>query len=633
MNESNGSELYHVGDLMLDVDACLLTRAGEVVPLPPKTFELFMELVRHAPGVVRREELIDSVWPNEIVNDEALTQRVMLLRRALGDDATNPTFIASAPRWGYRMVAPVEKVATEEATSRAPPEGAVDGASLSGLQLAIVSIRRRERWLVAVALGVVAVVTGLAIHSRVGWARHPIDSLAITPFAASSTDSDAELLSEGIPATLTANMTQVPHLRVIAASTMERYRGNAVDPQEIGRELGVRAVLTGRLMRRGTLVVIDTELVDVKDGSRLWGARLESPLTDIFAVQNEISSEIASGMRLRLTGAQRTRLATYTTSNVNAYTLYLRGRHFWNKRDENGFDEAIASFRRAIDLDPSYALAYVGLADCFALEASMEYGLAPPADMMPKARSAALRALELDPNLAEAHASLGLVLWIYDWQRKRAEQEMRRAIELSPGYATAHQWLAEMLAEQGLANEAEREIRLAEQLDPLSLVISADRGLLPYYRRDFQLAIRSYRATLAMDPAFLQARLGLGLAYLQGGQRDEALKLLLETNRLAGGAPPTLSALGYAYGLTGRATEAHAILEELLALRKERYISAFYVAGVYIGLGDRDSAFAWLDRACTERASLLRAIKVWPAFDPLRSDTRFAALLRCLHLH
>ncbi|MCG6962574.1 MAG: tetratricopeptide repeat protein [Acidobacteria bacterium] len=632
MNGSSGSELYRVGDLVLDVDACLLTRNGEVVALPPKTFDLLVELVRHAPGVVRREELIELVWPNEIVNDEALTQRVMLLRRALGDHAKDPTFIASAPRWGYRLVAPVERAATGDAASRAPPDGDVEGVSLSGLQQTIVTVRRRDRWIITGVLTLALILVGVALWPRIGWGRHPIDSLAITPFVASDTSNDTEILSEGIPATLTATMARAPNLRVIAASTMVRYRGTAIDPQHIGRVLGVRAVLTGKLMRHGALVVIDTELVDVKDGSRLWGARLESPLTDIFAVQSEISSEIASGMRLRLTGAQRTRLATHTTSNVGAYTLYLKGRHFWNKRDETGFDEAIASFRKAIDLDPSYALAYVGLADCFALEASMEYGLAAPVDMMPKARSAAVKALELDPDLAEAHASLGLVLWIYDWKRERAEHELRRAIELSPGYATAHQWLAEMLAEDGMADQAESEIRVAEQLDPLSLVISADRGLLPYYRQDYELAIHRYRATLAMDPAFLQARLGLGLAYLHGGERDMGLEVLREANQMAGGAPPTLSAVGYAYGLAGKTAEARAVLEKLLELRKERYISAFYVAGVYIGLGDKDSAFTWLDRACTERASLLRAIKVWPEFDPLRSDPRYAALLRCLHL-
>lgn len=632
MNEPGGCELYRVGDLMLDVDACLLTRNGEVVPLPPKTFELLVELVRHAPGVVRREELIDSVWPHEVVNDEALTQRVMLLRRALGDDAKDPTFIASAPRWGYRLVAPVERAAAERPASRAPPDGAAESASLSGLQRAIVTVRRRDRWIIVGALTLAVIATGVALRSRLVWGRHPIDSLAIMPFASSNTGGNAEILCEGIPATLTATMTRLPSLRVIAASTMARYRGTALDPQQVGRELGVRAVLTGKLGRHGTRIVIDTELVDVKDGSRLWGARLESPLTDLFAIQREISSEIASRMRLNLTGAQRTRLATSSTSNVDAYTLYLKGRHFWNKRSENGFDQAIACFRKAIDLDPSYALAYVGLADCFALEASMEYGLAAPADLMPKARSAAVKALELDPDLAEAHASLGLVLWVYDWKRQRAEQELRRAIELSPGYATAHQWLAEILAEDGMAEEADREIRLAEKLDPLSLVISADRGLLPYYRRDYQQAIRRYRATLAMDPAFLQARLGLGLAYLHGGEQEEGLDVLREANEMARGAPPTLSALGYAYGLAGRAADARAVLEELLELRKERYISAFYVAGVYIGLGDRDRAFQWLDRACTERASLLRAIKVWPEFDPLRSDPRYAELLRCLHL-
>jgi tetratricopeptide (TPR) repeat protein len=394
----------------------------------------------------------------------------------------------------------------------------------------------------------------------------------------------------------------------------------------------VRAVLTGTLAQRGPVVVIDTELVDVEDGSRLWGAHLERPVADIFAIQDEISSEIARGMRLRLTGEERSRLERRTTESVEAYTLYLKGRYFWNKRNEKGFDDAIACFRAAIELDPSYALAYTGLADCFALEGSMEYGIAPPNDAMPKARAAATKALELDPEQAEAHASLGLVLWEYDWKRNDAERELRRAIELSPGYATAHQWLAELLAEQGRAEEASRAIQRAQELDPLSLAIATDLGLLSYYQRDYEAAAQYLRAALAMDPNFHQASLALGLTYLQQGEHAEAVEVLRTADQAVGGAPPTMAALGFASALAGRTGEARALLDGLLAASKEHYIPSYYIAGIHLGLGERERAFEWLDRACTEHCSLLGTLKVDPVFDPLRADPRFAALMRCVRL-
>jgi TolB-like protein/DNA-binding winged helix-turn-helix (wHTH) protein/tetratricopeptide (TPR) repeat protein len=632
MVEPGERELYRVGDLTLDVGARLLTRAGVVVPLPPKTFELFTELVRRAPGVVRRQELLDTVWAHELVNDEALTQRVMLLRRALGDDPKEPRFIASAPRWGYRLVAPVERVAVQTASTQALVERLPDDSRVSRLEAAIATTRRRGRWLVGTTVALAAAIIGGGLYLVIGQGHHSIDSLAIAPFAAVGSGSDTELLCSGIPTTLTATLGQVPNLRVIAASTMVRYTGKSIDPQKVGRQLGVRAVLTGTLGQRGPVIAIDTELVDVEDGTRLWGAHLERPVADIFAVQDEISREIAKGMRLRLTGEVRSRLARRTTESVEAYTLYLKGRYFWNKRNEKGFGDAIACFRAAIERDPSYALAYTGLADCFALEGSMEYGIAPPNDVMPKARAAATRALEIDPELAEAHASLGLVLWEYDWKRNDAERELRRAIELSPGYATAHQWLAEMLAEQGRAEEAWREIQRAQELDPLSLAIATDLGLLSYYQRDYERAAAYLRAALAMDPNFHQASLALGLVYLQQGEQAKAVEVFRTADEAVGGSPPTMAALGFACALAGRTSEARTLADGLLAGSRTHNVPSYYLAAIPLGLGDHERAFEWLDRACAERCSLLGTLKVDPAFDPIRGDPRFAALLRCVRL-
>jgi tetratricopeptide (TPR) repeat protein len=355
-------------------------------------------------------------------------------------------------------------------------------------------------------------------------------------------------------------------------------------------------------------------------------------VADIFAVQDEISREIAKGMRLRLTGEERNRLARRTTESVEAYTLYLKGRYFWNKRAEGGFKDANECFRHAIEIDPAYALAYSGLADCYALESAMEYGVVAPLEAMPKARAAAQKALEIEPELAEAHASLGLVLWLFEFDRAAAEREFRRAIDLNPGCASAHQWYAEMLAEQGRVEEAGHEIQRAQELDPLSLAIATDFGLLSYYQRDYEAAVQHLRAALAMDPNFGQAYLALGLAYLSSGQLQKAIEVFEGVSRLAQDSPPALAALGYAYGVAGKRDGALTELNRLKGISTKRFVPSYYIAGIYLGLGDRDLAFEWLGRACAERCSLLGTLKVDPVFDPLRADPRFAALLRCVHL-
>jgi TolB-like protein/DNA-binding winged helix-turn-helix (wHTH) protein/Flp pilus assembly protein TadD len=625
-------ELYKIGDLTLDVGDRLLTRAGAVVPLPPKTFELFVELVRRAPGVVRRQELLDTVWAHELVNDEALTQRIMLLRRALQDDPKEPRFIASAPRWGYRLVAAVERLAAEPLPDAVPAAAGAREASAVRLRAVVASIRRRDRLLVlsTVTLGVIVAAGAWILVFR--HAGNTIDSLAIAPFASVGSGSDADLLSSGIPATLTATLGHLPRLKVIASGTMARFRGRKIDPQAVGREVGVRAVLTGTLTRSGDELQVTAELVDVRDARVLWSDRYLRRTADVFAIQDEISREIAGGLKLTLSAAEQTRLTRRSTANVEAYELYLKGRHAWNERARSGFEAAIASFRKAIEVDPFYALAHSGLADSYALQSAMEYGITSPADAMPKARAAANRALEIDPHLGEGHASLGLVLWLYDFDRATAERELRRAIDLNPGYATAYQWLAELLAEEGRFDEAWREIRRAKDLDPLSLVVAADTGLFDYYTRDYDAAVRQYRSTLAVDPGFGQAALGLGLALLRAGRPDDGLKVLDDVNKLAPESPPTLAALGYALAVAGKRDPALATLERMKRLSSERSVPGYYLAGIYLGLGDRERSFEWLGRACAERCSLIGTLKVDPAFDPIREDPRFADLLRCARL-
>jgi TolB-like protein/DNA-binding winged helix-turn-helix (wHTH) protein/Tfp pilus assembly protein PilF len=630
MNNTGTRELYRVGSLVVDVGDHLLTRDGGVVPLPPKTFDLLVSLVRRAPGAVSRQELIDTVWPHEIVNDEALTQRLMLLRRALGDDPKHPTYIASMPRWGYRVVAPVERL---EAAAAAPPAG-TNGEPERPLAAPARPVTPRAFRARSVAWLLVAVVA--AVVATVGYLTRreaaPIDSVAILPLVVEGGDADTAAIADGIREHVTNALARVPHLRVIAASTMVRFRSARPDPLKVGRELGVGAVVTGRLVRHGTTLSVNAELVAVTDGAQLWGGSLTRSLSDIFVVQDDLAAEIVQRLQPKLPTASRELLRTRYTDDVHAYRLYLKGRYYWGTRTVGGFDDAIACFKEAIAADPTYALAYAGLADCYALLGAAEYGAQPPREALPRARAAAARALELDPSLAEAHASLGLVQRIYDWDRAAAEGSLRRAIELAPGYASAHQWYGEMLAESGRSREAEGEIRRALDLDPLSLVINADLGLLAYYEGDFDRAGGHYRALLAMEPHFVPARLGLALTLTQQRNLAGALAELDEAARLAPDEPGVLATRGFVLGRAGRGAEAQAVAGALQRLATQRYVPAYYVGGVLLGAGDLDAAFAQFAKACEERCSLLGALRVDPVFDPVRADPRFAALERCADL-
>jgi TolB-like protein/DNA-binding winged helix-turn-helix (wHTH) protein/Flp pilus assembly protein TadD len=637
MAEGSERESYTVGDLTLDVGARLLTRRGEIVPLPPKTFELFVELVRRAPGVVRRRELLDTVWAHELVNDEALTQRVMLLRRALQDDPKDPRFIASAPRWGYRLVAEVKRLAAPPATPaaeapEAPPARRDDDSTVTRLRALVAATRRRNRALAWGLAGLAAAGAAAAGYLWLAPGTGRLDSVAIVPFTSKGGSPDSEILCEAIPVSVTQALSRVPGLRVIAASTMTRFAGSKVDPQQVGHEVDAQAILTGTLLRRGDDLQVTAELVSAGDARILWSERYVRRSADIFAIQDEISQEIARSLKIKLSPAAMRHLARRSTENVEAYEQYVRGRYQWNKRAAPAFTEAIACFRRAIEIDPTYALAYSGLADCYALQSAAEYGIVEPAAAMPKARAAAERALEIDPQLGEAHASLGLVLWLFDFDRGAAEREFRRAIELSPGYASAHQWYAEMLAEGGRQAGARSEIARAGRLDPLSLAVATDLGLFAYFERDYETAIRQYRSTLALEPGFGQAHLALGLAYLAAGDSADAVQVFEGLRRLAPDSPPVLAALGYAYGRSGRRDAALGLAGELQAIARERFVLSYYLAAIPLGLGDRDRAFALLERACAERASELGTLKVDPVFDPLRDDPRFAALLRCARL-
>jgi serine/threonine protein kinase/tetratricopeptide (TPR) repeat protein len=451
-----------------------------------------------------------------------------------------------------------------------------------------------------------------------------IDSLAILPLANVSGDPKMEYLADGITESIINTLSQVSALRVMARSTVFRYKGREVDPQEVGRDLNVRAVMLGEALQFGTNLIIKVELVDVENGSQLWGEQYHRRPSDILRIQEEIAREIARNLRLKLSGELQQRLNKRHTDSTKAYQLYLKARYFWNKRTEEGIRKSIGYFNRAIEEDPCYALAYVGLADAYDMMGV--YHILRPDETSSRAKAAAERALEIDSSLAEAHTCLAKVKTDYDWDWLASEAEFRRAIDLNPNYAPTHQWYALHLMAMERFDEASAQIKLAQELEPLSLSINVSMGLPFYWSRQYDQAIEYFRKTIEMDHTFSLAHVLLGQAYLQQGLHEEAI-IELQTAREFDNTPQVQAMLGYAYSVAGKTSDAEEILGELGTLSARRYVSPYLRALIYTGLGDKAQAFKWLDRAYEERNEWLVWLKVDPKLDSLRSDPRFSDLM------
>jgi TolB-like protein len=465
---------------------------------------------------------------------------------------------------------------------------------------------------------------GVAVHRR--RSRRTIRSLAVLPFENASGDADTEYLSDAITESIINNLSQLPKLRVMARSTVFHYKGREIDPLTAGRELNVGSILTGRIVVRGDTLRLGAELVDVGDGSQLWGEQYHRRLSDIFSVQEEVAKEISEKLRLRLTSAERKRLAKRHTEDLEAYQFYLKGRYYWNKRSEEDLTTSLVHFQQAINQDPAYALAYAGVADCYHLLAY--YTSLPPKEAFPRAKAAVLKALEIDPALAEAHTSLAAIRATFDWDWDGAGAEYKQAMQLNAGYATTHHWHAFYLLMLGRIDDALAAIRRAQGLDPLSLVINADVGWCLYNARQYEQAIEQYRYTLEMELNFSLAHYDLGLAYVQTALFEDAISEFERAMALSGRNSEMLAGLGYAYARSGRKEEALGILGELKLLSQERYLSPSVMAELYMGLDERDQAFVWLEKCYEERSPWLSYLKVEPRFDRLRSDPRFQSLLR-----
>ena len=500
----------------------------------------------------------------------------------------------------------------------------------SGILSATTPAWWRRKSVLAIAAIALLVLLGAGgwFYRSSGRGGETIDSVAVLPFVNASGDPNSEYLTDGITESLINSLSQLPHLRVMSRDSAFMFKGKDTDAQKVGQQLGVRAVFKGRVMQRGDNLEISAELVDARDNSHVWGQRYNRKLADVFALQDDVAKEITTALRMRLTGEDEKRMARSYTENPEAYQDYLKGRYWWNKKTEEGLNKGIEYFQQAIAKNPTYALAYAGLADCYTMLAN--FGFVPPNKAYPKAKEAALKALETDDSVAEAHTSLGFIKMAYDWDWTGGEREFQRAIELNPSSVTAHQLYGLALAAEGRFEEAIKELKRALELDPLSPSNNSALGTGFLCAQQYDQAIEQERKALDLDANFLPAHLFLGWSYVQKSMYKEGIAELEKAMAISPGNTLLLSGLGYAYAAAGRKLEAQKVLDQLNDLAKQKYVPAMYRAWTYAGLGEKDKAFEWLEKGYEDRSIL--SIKAYGVLAPLHSDPRWADLLRRMNL-
>ena len=629
-------------------------KAGLRIRVQQQPMKLLEILLEHPGEVVTREELRGRVWPHENFGDfdQALNIAIGKLRSALGDSAENPRFIETLPKRGYRFIADVSVV---DADTRPQRPGSADGdlpnserksselktesgrrIQHAGLTLAPVAPKRplwpTRRLIIAVALAFVLSLPILAVwlfHSR-GRAPTGIRSLAVLPLDNLSGDASQNYFADGMTDELITDLAQISALRVISRTSVMVYKGARKPLPEIARELNVDAVVEGTVLRSGDQVRITAQLIEAPDDKHLWAASYEGDLRDTLALQKKVASAIADQIRINLTPQEQAALKDVKVVNPEAYESYLKGRYFWSKRTADGLKAALAYFNQAIEEDPKYAQAYSGLADTYALSGDWQYAVMTPKEAFPKAKAAAIKALELDSTLGEAHNSLAFVLDGFDWDLESGGKEFRRAIELNPGYATAHHWYAWHLGLLGRYDEAIEEMRKAESLDPLSLIINADLAELLAIAHFSDESIRQSRKTIEMDPNFALAHNQLAQAYLQKHMYAEAVAEMQIAVQFSADSPTCIANLARAYVAAGKKSEAIELLSDLKKRSNSAYSNAAEIAMIYASLGDTDQAMTWLDKGYEERFN--PGVLLRPGFDPLRADSRFQSLVHRIGL-
>jgi DNA-binding winged helix-turn-helix (wHTH) protein/TolB-like protein/Flp pilus assembly protein TadD len=653
---SQVQERYEFGPFSLDPTEHTLLRGDQLVALTPKAFETLAVLVRSRGHLVRKEELIERVWRDTIVEEGNLNVIIHTLRKALGDDPREHKYIETVAKCGYRFVAEVRKAdeheeAPSEITNNSPvnpagvsldPEEIIvaTSASLPASSSRSPSARRSLVAFGASTLVVALAATGFFLwrfnHRPVAAVATPpalVRSIAVLPFRVLSSEKGDEYLSLGLADALITSLSQTRQVIVRQTEGVAKYQNTGKDPLEAGREQGVDAVLEGQVQRIGDRVRVTARLVRTSDGTSLWADRFEEKFTNIFAVEDAVAEKVARTTILAMKGAgdaPNERLTKRYTENNDAYEAYLKGRYMWNKRTADSLQKALGYFQQAIRLDPNYSLAYVGLADTYTLLSF--FTLAAPHDAFPKAKVAAEKALAIDNTLAEAYTALGQFKAYYEWDWNGAEDQFQKGIALNPNYPLLHHWRSLNLIAMGRMDEARAAMRRALELDPLLLVTNVNLGRIDYYEGRYDQAIKQYQRALELDKDFMRTHLRLGLAYVQQGRHHEALAEYNKALEIAGDTPQIRAHIAHVMAVSGKRPEALAGLTELQERAKRQYVPPYDIALIYIGLGEKDKAFAWLEKAYNDHSTEMIYFKVEPLLAPLRSDPRYQDLLRRMKL-
>jgi len=645
------------GVFEFDLRSRELRKHGIRIKLQEQPCQILAFLLERRGEIVTRDELQRHLWPSDtfVDFDHSLNTAVMRLREALNDSSENPRFIETLPRRGYRFVAPFEERSASVAETTSVQSGEVNATQSALAQetltlpphsqvlLGTATARKGGRRLQpALALATLFLLM-LALASGLGfrYLRKPsavtalpkqITSIVVLPLENLSADKDQAYFADGMTDELIANLAKIRSLRVISRTSAMGYKGTHKTLSEIARDLNVDAVVEGTVLRSGDRVRITAELVQVATDRHLWADTYESPFGDVLTLQSRVASAIVNEIRINLTPEEQQRLASARPISAESYEDYLKGRFYWNKRSEEGLTRAIEYFQLATQKDPHSALAFAGLADCYSIIGSAIVGSVPSQEVAPKARVAALKALELDKSLAEAQTSLATVQFNYDWNWAAAGNGFQRSIELNPSYATAYQRYSLYLMAMGRTAESLTQMNRARDLDPLSISMNFSLGWRLYMARQYDQAISQLRNTLEMDPNFALPRMVLGQAYEQKGLYQQAIVELQKAAAISHDSPPMLGALGHAFGVAGNKAEADKLLGQLLEQSKKQYVSPFYVSIVYAGLHENEKAMDWLEKAYEDRSNAIIFLKVDPDFDGLRSNPRFQVLLHRLAL-
>jgi TolB-like protein/DNA-binding winged helix-turn-helix (wHTH) protein/Flp pilus assembly protein TadD len=634
--------LYEFGPFRIDAVKRVLLREGEIVPLTSKSLDTLLVLVEHSGQVVTKDDLMKTLWPDTVVEENNLTQQISMLRKALGERANEHRYVVTVPGRGYSFVAEVSgprkpdmNLVVEQHIRSRITVGVEDSDEsellipkyLPGSHLAL-----PHRWgskstmlLLFAGLAGLALLLGFWFSSpgQVAQKGERKRSIAVLPFKPLNSDSNNDYLSTGMADALIAKLSNIRQISVRPTSAIIKYAGQTQEAQAIGRELGVDSVLEGTVQRVSERVRVTVQLVSVEERDPAWAKSFDEGISDIFALQDTISEQVAQTMMVKLNGEEQRQLRKRETENVEAYQEYLRGRYFWNKRDQDGLKKSLDYFQHAVDLDPNYGQAYAGLADAYTLFATYRIDSFSPDEAFRRARAAATKALAIDESQAEAHASLAMIKVWCDHDGTGAEAEFKRAIALNPNYATAHHWYSEYLARSGRETEAMTEIGLAQELDPLSPVINTTLGERLYYARRYDEAIAQSRRTLEVAPDFESAHFVLGLALEQKGRFEEAISELQKAKGTASVNMSAAASLAHTYALAGHGDKARKILHDLLA---EKMSEPYEIAVVYQGLGEKPQAISWLKKV-VDGGELRMLLKLDPRLDSLRSEPRFQELL------